>query len=80
MIYKRRDFRRRRHNETGREVRPRYRGGWLTFLSFFVIVVCLIVVRLRNREANIGPMILSVLCVAAGCFIMFIIARRNTRQ
>jgi hypothetical protein len=80
LIYKRRDFRRRRHNEAGREVRRRGRGGWLTFLSFFAIVAFLVVVKARNRDANVGPMVLSIACVAAGCFIMFIIGRRNMRK
>jgi hypothetical protein len=80
LIYKRRDFRRRRHNEAGQEVSRRGRGGWLTFLSFFAIVAFLVVVKARNQDANLGSTVLSVACVAAGCFIMFIIGRRNRRR
>jgi phosphatidylglycerophosphate synthase len=79
-MYERRDFRRRRRKEGKPEVRSRYGGGRMTFMSFFAIVACLAVIKARNADASIGPMVLAASCVAVACLIMSRIGGRNRHR
>ncbi|MDR1885920.1 MAG: hypothetical protein LBQ56_06555 [Synergistaceae bacterium] len=76
-MYQRRDLRRRKREPAKPEVRNRYGGGWMTFMSFFAIAASLAVVKARNPEMSIGPMILMIIGAGLACLVMFRIGRRN---
>ncbi|MDR3354846.1 MAG: hypothetical protein LBO21_07395 [Synergistaceae bacterium] len=79
-MYERRDLRKRRQRAEKPEVRPRYGGGWMTFMSFFAIVACLAVVKARNHDLSIGPMVIAAASVGVACLVMSRIGKRNQRR
>ncbi|MDR3332737.1 MAG: hypothetical protein LBT08_08910 [Synergistaceae bacterium] len=82
-MYYRREGRRRRRNgpspeeSNGNERPKRFGGGWMTFMSFIAIMAVLAVVKARNPEFSIGPMILMIGGTAFGCLVLFRLGGRR---
>jgi hypothetical protein len=83
MVYKRQARRRRANIDDGDRSAPgsfwekgKYGGGRFTFLSFLVIAICLVFIKLTNPDARMRIPALMLVCVGFACAVMSYMARR----